>query len=289
MTGCRVPSSEASRRTLKRRTEEIGRFRSLSSGGDSVVQLRAEVKSLTEEEREELLQQAGLPVVIPCNHSLAMKADLGIPWSKLRLLRRLASIKSTENKKVQLPCNNRWFKSLHVTIPSERQQRKLASDVVGIGDDLVAVNGAFSFPLDRAVGGGEEFRQVPFVYFPNMISLVANLVQQHERQVCIILYTTKYIHHNSSPTGLTWHNDAIPADQIWVKLGGDKGRGSFKFNLQLVNTEKPNSMKNTALVSVFKAGDSTTNLHVALDMYKEHVSEMQGMQIRYFTHLKVSP
>ena len=31
--------------------------------------------------------------------------------------------------------------------------------------------------------------------------------------------------------GLTWHQGAIPADELWVKLGGDKGHGSFKFKL----------------------------------------------------------
>lgn len=67
-----------------------------------------------------------------------------------------------------------------------------------------------------------------------------------------------------------------------MKLGGDKGRGSFKFNIQLVNTATPNSVKNTALLSVFKAGDSSTNLHTALDMYREHVKEAQGMVLKYF-------
>ena len=73
---------------------------------------------------------------------------------------------------------------------------------------------------------------------------------------------------------LTWHDGSIPSNEIWIKLGGDKGHGSFKFNLQLCNIQHPNSLKNTTLV---KAGDSTTNLHTALDMYKEHVSELQGM------------
>ena len=80
---------------------------------------------------------------------------------------------------------------------------------------------------------------------------------------------------------MTWHNGAIPCDEIWVKLGGDKGRGSFKLNLQLVNTTNPNSMKGTTLLSVFKAGDTTTNLHTALNMYREHVIEAQGMHIKY--------
>ena len=63
-------------------------------------------------------------------------------------------------------------------------------------------------------------------------------------------------------------------------------RGSFKLNLQLVNTFNPNSMKKTALLSVFKAGDSTTNLHTALNMYREHVVEAQGMRIKYDNDLR---
>ena len=60
----------------------------ITSGGDSTAQLAAEIKSLSKSEREDLHQQACLPVVIPPDHALAMKADLGIPWNKLRILRR---------------------------------------------------------------------------------------------------------------------------------------------------------------------------------------------------------
>ena len=48
-----------------------------------------------------------------------------------------------------------------------------------------------------------------------------------------------------------------------------------------MNIDHPNSHKNTTLISIFKAGDSTTNLHTALDMYQEHVTEMQGMKLGY--------
>jgi len=58
---------------------------------------------------------------------------------------------------------------------------------------------------------------------------------------------------------LTWHNRAIPSDEIWVKICGDKKRESFKLNMQLVKTEKPYSMKKTALISDFKAGDTKMN------------------------------
>ena len=84
-----------------------------------------------------------------------------------------------------------------------------------------------------------------------------------------------------SPGGLTNHGGTIPQDELWFKLGGDKGRGSFKFNIQLVNISQPNSVKKTKLLAVFKAGDSTTNLHTALDRYRQHIEEAQGMRIQY--------
>lgn len=73
----------------------------------------------------------------------------------------------------------------------------------------------------------------------------------------------------------------IPEQEIWLKLGGDKGHGSFKLNLQLCNVNHPNSQKNTVLLSMFMAGDSTTNLDTSLNMYQEHVTELQGMDLRY--------
>ena len=58
------------------------------------------------------------------------------------------------------------------------------------------------------------------------------------------------------------------------------GHGSFKLTLQLVNTAHPNSIKETTMLSIFKAGDTMLNLHTALDMYQEHIWEAQGMQIK---------
>ena len=85
---CRVPTAEASRRTIEWRTEVLSTVRQIASGGDSTTQFAAEIKSLSKTEREDLLKQAHLPVIIPADHALAIKADLGIPWNKLRILRR---------------------------------------------------------------------------------------------------------------------------------------------------------------------------------------------------------
>ncbi len=73
----------------------------------------------------------------------------------------------------------------------------------------------------------------------------------------------------------------IPSDEVCVKLGGDKSRGSFKLNMQVVNVTHPNSTRNTCLLAVFKAGDTTRNLHTPLDQYREQVEELQGMKWRF--------
>ena len=85
----RVPSSEASNRTRRRRRDDLVERRKRISGGekDAAVQFNLEVKTLTKDERQKLLEQAGV-TTIDATQSLAIKADLSIPWYRLRILRR---------------------------------------------------------------------------------------------------------------------------------------------------------------------------------------------------------
>ena len=51
-----------------------------------------------------------------------------------------------------------------------------------MGDNIKAEMGAFTFPH----GKGEEIRDAPFVYCPNLISKVSDMICHHERQaVCV--------------------------------------------------------------------------------------------------------
>ena len=86
VNGSRVSSSDTSRRTLKCRTDDVSHFRDITSRGESSAQLQTEVRSLSKEQREQLLQQVQLPVVILTDHAFAMKADLSLPWNKLRII-----------------------------------------------------------------------------------------------------------------------------------------------------------------------------------------------------------
>ena len=83
VTTARVHTQEASQKTVQRRVHTLKEVR-----GALAVDIAEEVKALPKARRQELLSEAGLPLEIPSNHALAIKANLSISWSKLRTLRR---------------------------------------------------------------------------------------------------------------------------------------------------------------------------------------------------------
>lgn len=61
-------------------------------------QLQYEIKTLTKEDREAILNTSmgdATSIVIPAEQVLAMKADLSITWNKLRVMRRYKIITMT--------------------------------------------------------------------------------------------------------------------------------------------------------------------------------------------------
>ena len=87
MPAPRISSAEASAKTVHRRSSELQDIRETISR-DSQSQFQAEVKAITKEERQKLLTSAGITIDIPPEQGVAMKADLAIPWNKLRIIRR---------------------------------------------------------------------------------------------------------------------------------------------------------------------------------------------------------
>ena len=77
---------------------------------------------------------------------------------------------------------------------------------------------------------------------------------------------------------LTWQHGAIPEDELWIKIGGDHGGGSFKLCLQLVNVDHPNSKHNTFIISLFNEKDSTVNLQrVFSEVFRDDILDLQSM------------
>ena len=59
-------------------------------------------------------------------------------------------------------------------------------------------------------------------------------------------------------------------------------------SIQLVNISHPKVAKNTSLRFIYEAGDSQSNLHVALEQYQEDIVIIQGMKWRYVSLLQYS-
>ena len=87
----RVESEKASQRTKHRWSATLQSIRQLVSGNSSTAQFTDEVRASSAADRMALLEglQGGVKVHIPVTDSLAMKADLILPWHKLRIARRL--------------------------------------------------------------------------------------------------------------------------------------------------------------------------------------------------------
>lgn len=77
---------------------------------------------------------------------------------------------------------------------------------------------------------------------------------------------------------MSWHGGRLPQDEIWVKVGGDKGGGTFKMAIQIVNVLHPNSPNNTCVFSIFEAPDSITNLSVMATRFQEQINDLESME-----------
>ena len=69
-------------------------------------------------------------------------------------------------------------------------------------------------------------------------------------------FGTKVLDKHNVNNELTWHHTK-PEDEIWVKIGNDHGKGSFKMALHISNINKPNSKNNTHLIAMAKVPGTT--------------------------------
>ncbi|KAL5486676.1 hypothetical protein EMCRGX_G019187 [Ephydatia muelleri] len=101
----------------------------------------------------------------------------------------------------------------------------------------------------------EELRGVAHAFTPDVTAKIYHILHENERAGRVL-----------------WHGGAIPSDEIWIKVCGDKDGGAFKMAFQIINTPNPNAVHSTCVFSCFEAKDSTTNLHIALDRFDKMAS-----------------
>lgn len=79
---------------------------------------------------------------------------------------------------------------------------------------------------------------------------------------------------------MSWHDGRIPSDELWLKIGGDKGGGTFKMAVQIVNVLHPNTPNNTCVFSIFEGPDSVTNLTVMASRCQQEINSLESKQWR---------
>ena len=76
---------------------------------------------------------------------------------------------------------------------------------------------------------------------------------------------------------MTWNN-AIPEQEVHLKLKGYASGGSFKIAFQTANLKHPNSKTTAVVFAMFHAKDTRTNLKTALMKYREQVNILKELQ-----------
>ena len=127
----------------------------------------------------------------------------------------------------------RLWKKVGVSIASEHQERKFFKEEVA---ESVTID-RITVPTDGKLGQSEKAEPVALV--PDLEKFVKNLLDKLDAE-----------------GKLTWHENGIPEDEIWIKIGGDHGRGSLKICCELANTERPNSRDNTHIIGMVSVKDS---------------------------------
>lgn len=150
-------SNEVCKRTIEKRNKFLKNQLLFSSGGNESgfsVQTGKLVKSLKENERVEILKRANITTKsITPEEFVAMKADLSIPWSKLKTM-------------------SRWLSTFNISIPSQRKQRKVATEWTG--DQLRSEQAPFSFEV-KGHKGKFEIRSAAWVYVESLESQVKTM------------------------------------------------------------------------------------------------------------------
>ena len=119
-----------------------------------------------------------------------------------------------------------------------------------IGDDVTVKEMLFS--------AGDDLVEKPMVGLTKMCEKITGLLE-------------------SQRDSITWHDGAIPENEIWVKVGGDHGQGSLKFSLAVVNTRNPNSEDNNVLIDKACIKESRENMEIFFESVRNQLVDVSNL------------
>ncbi|GFN92672.1 amine oxidase, partial [Plakobranchus ocellatus] len=92
----------------------------------------------------------------------------------------------------------------------------------------------------------------------------------------ILQFVTKKLEEHDKGGELKWHDEKIPQNKVWIKIGGDHGKNSFKVALSICNLSKPNAKQNTHLIAMAKVPDKMHNIQIMFNDLKPQIESLQS-------------
>ena len=244
----RIGSNSANTALIRSRDYIIRKTRLFMAGrsrSSYQQQLASEIKTLPKKKKFALGKMTGLA---PYKE---MTARMGL------MMKAHADLSTTQSLRLK-----QCLKQLGVSYATEAQEREEKKSIIK-GTKLTCELKNFEFrkPDAKDAVCGMVIRRKPSVKFDSLVAAVIDFLNRYEKLGF-----------------LSWRDGAIPQDEIWLKIGGDKGGNSTKLCFQILNMEKPNSIKNTHVFCQYYAGDSRPNLVITLGEFKEQLSQLDGYQ-----------
>ncbi|XP_065680774.1 uncharacterized protein LOC136094729 [Hydra vulgaris] len=138
-----------------------------NSKDSQVMQAAVMLKSFDDCQKRKILQNANIGIVqISAEELVAFKADVGIPWNKLKTM-------------------TRWLNSRNVQTASNSKQKVVAK--TWARDDLIVLDENFTFQNEN-IKCSLEIKHAPWTYIDNLPKNIENILN--------ILESFKLIKHN---------------------------------------------------------------------------------------------
>ena len=235
----RVETNKASERTIRRRTLKLSQIHNLSCG----------------ESPESIAMQQGHEFKrIKGDAKETFYERAGIKIKPMSALAVLAMKESTDMTWDSLREQRRHLRRAGMKLPSEASIRKAM-----FADTLYATG--LQTSIENFVDKEGHPMNAAFGRVSDLGRFVEDMLDQYEGK-----------------GQLTWHNGIIPNNEIWVKFGGDHGKGSMKYTMQIVNTQKPNSKHNTFIVGKTDTKDNHKNMKICMSFLWPQLEELINRQ-----------
>ena len=224
----------------KKRATEVRKFRTAMSGDSVEDKIRQQSSELKTEKKK-------------VARNILDSAGLGkqiITAKEMVRLQGKLGISNTAQRVLRSV-----FRKKGIKVPSELEERQFKNDAL-CSQVKVNKRKVFIYGDNKPVK-----KDIPVAEVENIPEFVTNCIDKlHEKNL------------------LTWHAGAIPDDEVWVKVGGDHGRDSFKLCLQILNVNNPNAKGCTSIICIAECKDSMENLQLLLSQHNPQIQTLSGMQ-----------